>query len=75
MNQETKLVFAVEHVAHLEDLIEGNAWEDYLKGLEFNDRSNRKDDLDKAQYFFDKAFQNDSKFAVPETKQLLKFKN
>ena len=41
-----------------------NAWEDYLKGLEFNDRSNRKDDLDKAQYFFDKAFQNDSKFAA-----------
>ena len=32
MNQETKLVFALEHVAHLEDLIEGNDWEDYLKG-------------------------------------------
>ena len=31
MNQETKLVFALEHVAHLEDLIEGNDWEDYLK--------------------------------------------
>ena len=30
MNLETKLVFALEHVAHLEDLIEGNEWEKYL---------------------------------------------
>ena len=30
MNQETKLVFALEHVAHLEDLIEDNEWETYL---------------------------------------------
>jgi len=30
MNDETKLVFALEHVAHLEDLIEGNEWEQYL---------------------------------------------
>ena len=30
MNLETKLVFALEHVAHLEDLIEGNEWETYL---------------------------------------------
>tara|TARA_Y100001970_G_C13922492_1_gene694153 strand:+ start:623 stop:796 length:174 start_codon:yes stop_codon:yes gene_type:complete len=30
MNNETKLVFALEHVAHLEDLIEGNEWEHYL---------------------------------------------
>ena len=29
MNNETKLVFALEHVAHLEDLIEGNEWEQY----------------------------------------------
>jgi len=41
-----------------------NSWEDYLKGLEFNDRSNRIDDLNKAQFFFDKAFQNDPKFAA-----------
>ena len=41
-----------------------SAWEDYLKGLEFNDRSNRIDDLNKAQYFFDKAFLNDPKFAA-----------
>ena len=30
MNQETKLVFALEHVAHLEDLLEENEWENYL---------------------------------------------
>ena len=30
MNLETKLVFALEHVAHLEDLIEGYEWEKYL---------------------------------------------
>ncbi len=31
MNDQTKLVFALEHIAHLHDLIEGNEWEDYLK--------------------------------------------
>ena len=31
MNLETKLVFALEHVANLEDLIEGNEWEHHLK--------------------------------------------
>ena len=31
MNLETKLVFALEHVAHLEDLIEGNEWEHHLE--------------------------------------------
>ena len=31
MNDQTKLVFALEHIAHLHDLIEGNTWEDYLK--------------------------------------------
>ena len=30
MNNATKLVFALEHVAHLEDLIEGNEYEQYL---------------------------------------------
>ena len=30
MNTETKLVFALEHVAHLEDLIEDNEYETYL---------------------------------------------
>ena len=30
MNNETKLIFALEHVAHLEDLIEGNEWEQHL---------------------------------------------
>ena len=39
MNNETKLVFALEHIAHLHDLIEGNYWEKYLqenlKSLEY----------------------------------------
>ena len=30
MNNETKLVFALEPVAHLEDLIESNEWESFL---------------------------------------------
>ena len=30
MNQATKLVFALEHVAHLEDLIIDNEYEQYL---------------------------------------------
>ena len=30
MNTETKLVFALEHVAHLHDLIKGNEYEHYL---------------------------------------------
>ena len=30
MNNETKLVFALEHIAHLEDLIEDNEYEMYL---------------------------------------------
>ena len=58
MNLETKLVFALEHVAHLEDLIEGNEWEQYLSQnlstmkYEFErqlsleqDRKNRNDNI------------------------------
>ena len=30
MNSQTKLVFALEHIAHLHDLIEDNEWEQYL---------------------------------------------
>ena len=30
MNDETKLVFALEHIAHLEDLIEDNEYHSYL---------------------------------------------
>ena len=30
MNNETKLVFALEHIAHLEDLIKDNEWESHL---------------------------------------------
>ena len=31
MNNETKLLFALEHILHLEDLIEGNEWETHLQ--------------------------------------------
>ena len=31
MNNETKLVFALEHTAHLSDLIEGNEYENHLR--------------------------------------------
>ena len=31
MNDQTKLVFALEHIAHLHDLIKDNEWEHYLK--------------------------------------------
>ena len=31
MNDQTKIVYALEHIAHLHDLIEGNYWEDYLR--------------------------------------------
>ena len=31
MNNETKLVFALERTAHLSDLIEGNEWEHYFR--------------------------------------------
>ena len=30
MNNQTKLVFALEHIAHLWDLIEDNEWEEHL---------------------------------------------
>ena len=30
MNEPTKLRFALEHIAHLEDLIKGNEWEHFL---------------------------------------------
>ena len=30
MNKQTKLVFALEHIAHLEDLIKDNEWEAFL---------------------------------------------
>tara|TARA_B100000131_G_scaffold277602_1_gene281549 strand:- start:738 stop:905 length:168 start_codon:yes stop_codon:yes gene_type:complete len=31
MNDQTKLVYALEHISHLHDLIDGNYWEDYLR--------------------------------------------
>ena len=32
LNEQTKLVFALEHIAHLGDLIEGNEYEQFLEG-------------------------------------------
>ena len=31
MNDQTIIVYALEHIAHLHDLIDGNYWEDYLR--------------------------------------------
>ena len=31
MNHQTKLIFALEHIAHLHDLIEENVDEEYLR--------------------------------------------
>ena len=31
MNDQTKIVYALEHIAHLHDLIGDNYWEDYLR--------------------------------------------
>ena len=42
MNNHVKLVFALEHIAHLQDLVEGNEYEKHLRGyitsleVEFN---------------------------------------
>ena len=50
MNDQTKLVFALEHVAHLHDLIEGNEWEDYLKSNLLTVGYELKRQLDNIQY-------------------------
>ena len=51
MNNQTKLVFALEHVAHLHDLIEDNEWEHYLNEalctLEFELERQLKLELDR----------------------------
>ena len=31
MNNQTKLMYALNHLAHLHDLIEDNYWDDYLR--------------------------------------------
>ena len=31
MNDQTKIVYALEHIAHLHDWIDDNYWEDYLR--------------------------------------------
>ena len=39
------------------------AWDNYLKGIEYSNISNREDDLDKSQKYFDEAFELDPDFA------------
>ena len=48
MNNETKLVFALEHIAHLADLIEGNEYEHYLN-----------DSLTTMKYEFERQLNNE----------------
>tara|TARA_B100001029_G_scaffold163700_1_gene154014 strand:+ start:34 stop:207 length:174 start_codon:yes stop_codon:yes gene_type:complete len=48
MNLETKLVFALEHVAHLHDLIEDNEYEHYLN-----------DHLTSLEYEFERQLDNE----------------
>ena len=48
MNNETKLVFALEHIAHLEDLIEGIEYEHYLN-----------DSLTTMKYEFERQLNNE----------------
>ncbi len=56
MNKACKLVFALEHIAHLEDLVEGNEYEHYLTQhisslkYEFERQLNNLPDKIKAQW-------------------------
>ena len=50
MNDHTKLVFALEHISHLHDLIEDNEWEDYLKGNLLNIEYELERQLSQLQY-------------------------
>ena len=51
MNNQTKLVFALEHVAHLHDLIEDNEYEHFLNDalctLEFELERQLRNELDR----------------------------
>ena len=44
MNNQTKLVFALEHVAHLHDLIEDNECEHYLNDAQAKKRLKETED-------------------------------
>ena len=50
MNDQTKLVFALEHIAHLHDLIEDNEWENYLKSNLLTIEYELERQLSKLQY-------------------------
>ena len=40
------------------------AWDDYLKGIEFDIKSNSREDIEKSQFYYDKAFEKDPNFAA-----------
>ena len=64
MNTQTKLVFALEHVAHLHDLIEDNEYEhflnDHLCSLEFEIERQLANELHKKNPQLGERVQGDS---------------
>ena len=65
MNTQTKLVFALEHVAHLHDLIEDNEYEHYLNDalctLEFEIERQLANELQKKNPQLGEGVQGNSK--------------
>ena len=64
MNQQTKLVFALEHIAHLYDLIEDNEYQEYLTSslsdLEFEIERQLSNELHKKNPQLGERVQGDS---------------
>ena len=64
MNTQTKLVFALEHIAHLYDLIEDNEYQEYLTAplseLEFEIESQLSNELHKKNPQLGERVQGDS---------------
>ena len=64
MNAQTKLVFALEHVAHLHDLIEDNEYQHYLNDalctLEFELERQLANELHKKNLQLGERVQGDS---------------
>ena len=64
MNTQTKLVFALEHIAHLYDLIEDNEYQEYLTAplseLEFEIESQLSNELHKNNPQLGERVQGDS---------------
>ena len=64
MNTQTKLVFALEHIAHLYDLIEDNEYQEYLTAplseLEFEIERQLSNELHKKNPQLGEGVQGDS---------------